>query len=265
MSTHWHLFKMGLQNTAAYRTNFFCRALFSLVPLISAMAIWRAVFAGKQTIAGYTLADMLSYYLVVTVVEITTAVTEDEWQVANDIKDGVISQFLIRPLDYLGYRLTLFAANRVVYGVAALLPIAAIIAWNTKYLSFPASITLAIAFLCSLVLAATIQFLLAYLTSMLAFWVLEISTFSFMLLAAQRIASGEMFPLDLLPTWLARLLMLTPFPYCMFFPANLYLGRVTGGGIGQGLAIQVLWILILFTLARVLWHCGLRSYTSVGG
>jgi len=266
VTTCWHIFKLGLQNTAAYRINFFFRAVFNLVPLIAALALWRAIFAGgHETIAGYTLAQMLSYYLIATLVEITTAVTEDEWQIATDIKDGQISQFLVRPLDYFQYRLCLFSANRLIYSAVAFLPVLVIVVWNAQYLLLPASLASLLGFVCSLALSALLQFLLAYLTALLAFWVLEISTLSFMLLAAQRLASGEMFPLDLLPAWLNRALMLTPFPYCLFFPASVYMGRVEGAALAQGLAVQAIWIVALFALARVVWHRGLRTYTVVGG
>ena len=266
MGTHWHIFKVGLQNTAAYRTNFFFRALFNLIPLVAALALWRAIYAGgKEVIGGYTLAQMISYYLIVTLVEITTAVTEDEWQIATDIKDGQISQFLLRPVDYFRYRLCLFSANRVIYSVMALVPMALIIVWNHRFLAPPASLLTVLAFACALVLSALLQFLLAYLTALLAFWVLEISTMSFMLLAAQRIASGEMFPLDLLPVWLGRLLMLTPFPYCVYFPASIYMGRVEGAAIAQGMLMQGVWVVTLFLAARWVWSRGLRTFTAVGG
>ena len=266
MSTHWHVFKLGLQNTAAYRTNFFFRALFNLIPLIAAIAMWRAIFAGgKQTIAGYTLVEMISYYLIVTLVEMTTAVTEEEWQIAADIKDGGINQFLVRPIGYLRYRLCLFSANRLIYSIVAFVPIAVIVAVNHRYLLLPPSVLSLATFACSLVFSALLQFLLAYLTALLAFWVLEISTFSFMLLATQRLASGEMFPLDLLPRWLTNVLLLTPFPYCMFFPASVYMGRLSGAALGHGIAMQIIWIVVLFGVIRIVWERGLRSYTAVGG
>ena len=266
MSTDWLVFRLGLQNTATYRTNFFFRALFGLIPMIAAIAIWQAIFrSGKEIIAGYTLAQMLSYYLIATVIEMTTTPTEDEWQVATDIKDGTISQFLIRPIDYLRYRFCLFSANRLIYTVVALAPISLIIGWKADYLLPPANGSALIGFACSLALSAVLQFLLVYLTALLAFWVLEISTFSFMLLAAQRLASGEMFPLDLLPRWLHQLLMLTPFPYCMFFPVTVYMGRLDTNTMLQGLGMQAIWIGILFAATRLVWERGLRTFTVVGG
>lgn len=266
MSTHWHIFKLGLQNTAAYRVNFFFRGLFNLVPLFASIALWKAIFAsGKETIAGYTLAQMVSYYLIVTLVEITTAVTEDEWQVATDIKDGQIGQFLVRPLGYLQYRLCLFTANRAIYSAVALLPAVAVVIWNLPYLIPPSDLPSLAGFGCSLAFSALLQFLLAYITALLAFWVLEISTMGFMLLAAQRLAGGEMFPLDLLPERLTQVLMLTPFPYCTFFPVSVYMGRINGDAILHGLLMQLFWIGLLLAVARFIWSKGLRTYTVVGG
>ena len=54
---------------------------------------------------------MISYYLLTTVVDALTAVNEDDWQIAADIKDGNISQFLLKPIDYLWYRLCLFLSG----------------------------------------------------------------------------------------------------------------------------------------------------------
>ena len=266
MKTYWHILTMGIQNTLVYRLNFFCRAFFSLIPLFAAMSLWRAIYAGKPAeVAGYTLAQMLSYYLLVTVVEACTAVTEDDWQIAADIKDGTISQFLIRPMDYLHYRLSLFFAGRMVYSLSALLPVGAFVLWHSQYLVPPADPTAAVCFVVSLVLSALLQFLLSYLIAMLAFWVLENSSFTFILLAFERLASGQMFPLDILPPWLTHLLMWTPFPSGTFFPVSVYLGKASGALLAQGLFLQVFWVAALYGAARLLWQRGLRTYTIVGG
>jgi len=59
---------------------------------------------GGATVGTYSLAQMISYYLLVTIVDALTAVNDDDWQIAADIKDGNINQFLLKPIDYLGYR-----------------------------------------------------------------------------------------------------------------------------------------------------------------
>src|SRR3954447_4574868 len=106
MKKYWHVVKIGIANQLVYRFNFFFRAAFSLVPLLATIYLWRTVFrGGSGDIGGYSLAGMISYYLLVTIVDTLTAVTEDDWQIATDIKDGAISQFLLKPIDYMVYRM----------------------------------------------------------------------------------------------------------------------------------------------------------------
>src|SRR5580658_4622107 len=101
MRKYWHVIKIGFANTLVYRVNFFIRAAFGLVTLLATILLWRAVYRGQSgPVAGYTLPGMISYYLLVTIVDTLTAVNEDDWQIAADIKDGNISQFLLKPIDY---------------------------------------------------------------------------------------------------------------------------------------------------------------------
>ena len=119
MRKYWHVISVGIQNTLVYRVNFIFRSTFGLIPLFATISLWRAVYAGKDggtgEIAGYSLAQMISYYLVMTIVDSLTAVTEDDWQIAAEIKDGNISQFLLKPIDYLTYRLCLYFSGRIVF------------------------------------------------------------------------------------------------------------------------------------------------------
>jgi ABC-2 type transport system permease protein len=120
-------------------------------------------------------------------------------------------------------------------------------------------------FLGSLILTGLLQFLMSYTMALLAFWVLEVSTFIFILFAFEYIAGGHLFPLDILPPSLAQILYYTPFPYQLYFPVSVYLGRTTGSALWNGLAIQAGWVLLFFVLARWLWARGIRKYTAFGG
>ena len=100
---------------------------------------------------------------------------------------------------------------------------------------------------------------------MLAFWVLEISSFVFVLLASQRLLGGQMFPLDILPVPLANALLNTPFAFQTYFPASIYLGNVQGDALVRGLILQAGWVVWAWLLALFCWKRGLRNYTSVGG
>ena len=110
MKKYWHVLGIGVQNHLTYRVNFLARALFGLIPLTAMLYVWQTIYSGKgadSTVGTYSLPQMISYYLVMTIVDALTAVNEDDWQIATDIKDGNISQFLLKPIDYLWYRLCL--------------------------------------------------------------------------------------------------------------------------------------------------------------
>jgi ABC-2 type transport system permease protein len=263
-----HVLGIGIQNTLVYRVNFLFRAALGLIPLMGTLFVWRTIYGDKapgELVGSYTLAAMVSYYLLVTFVDALTAVAEDDWQIAADIKDGNISQFLLKPVDYLTYRFCLYVSGRAIYTTVALVPVA-IFAWaQREYLVGPADLTATLAFIGSTLMAGLLQFFIAYTSALLAFWVLDVSTFIFILFAFEYIASGHLFPLDLLPPLLTKVLMLTPYPYLCHFPVSVYLGRVTGADLWQGLSIQALWVVLGYGLARFVWSRGIRRYSAAGG
>jgi ABC-2 type transport system permease protein len=245
--------------------NFLFRACFGLLPLIATISLWRTIYAGEAgNVAGYTLAQMVSYYLVVTLVDMFTAVNEDDWQIAADIREGNISQFLVKPIDYLRYRLCLFVAGRSIYTAVALVPTAIFIFVQRDYFVAPNWNTFGWFFL-SILVTALLQFFISYAMALLAFWVLEVSTFIFILFAFEYIAGGHLFPLDILPPAIGRVLAFTPFPYQLYFPVSIYVGKSTGAALYQGLLTQFFWVVAAFLFAKFMWARGIRKYSAVGG
>jgi ABC-2 type transport system permease protein len=262
---YWHVINIGIQNNLTYRVNFLFRILFGFIPLLATIYLWRAVYQGKASVGDYTLAQMTSYYLIVTIVDVLTAVSEDDWQIATDIKDGNISQFLVKPINYLAYRLCLFSSSRMIYLLVAALPLGIFIFCLRKYFVLPPDLLSTGCFFVSVALTALLQFFMSYAMAMLAFWVLEVSTFIFIMFAFEYLASGHLFPLDILPPALQHILMFTPFPYQMYFPVSIYMGKISGAPLVHGLLIQAGWVLAAYAVARLAWHRGIRKYGAVGG
>jgi ABC-2 type transport system permease protein len=268
MKKYQHVLNIGIQNNLTYRFNFLARALFGLIPLIAVMSLWRTIYAGKNPgdlIGTYTYAQMVSYYLLTTIVDALTAVNEDDWQIAADIKDGNISQFLLKPIDYLWYRFCLFIAGRLTYLSIAVIPLTIFILCLRQYFVLPPDAATLGLFFVSIALTALLQFFMSYAMAMLAFWVLEVSTFIFILFAFEYLASGHLFPLDILPPALERALFFTPFPYQLYFPVSVYMGKTTGAELASGLLIQFGWVIAMYFVARFAWNRGIKKYGAVGG
>jgi ABC-2 type transport system permease protein len=268
LKKYWHVIGIGIQNNLTYRFNYLTRTLFSFIPLFAMLSLWRTIYAKNadgHALSGYTEAQMIFYYMMVAIVDVMTAVNEDDWQIAADIREGNISQFLLKPVDYLWYRLCLFFSGRITFVMMASVPLGVFIFCFRNYFVPPASASALIAFPISLVLTALLQFFLSYSMALLAFWVLEISTFIFILFAFEYLASGHLFPLDMLPPVLQHVLAFTPFPSMLSIPISIYMGKISSQGIALGLLTQLFWVLMMYALARFMWRRGIKKYAAFGG
>lgn len=260
------VFNVGAQNTFVYRWNFVLRSVFGIVPLVGTIFLWKAMYgtASGMQIAGYTFSQLILYFAMSVFVENLVTPTEDEWQIAGEIRDGKMSFLLLKPLNYLAYRFTLYASYRLLYTAVLLPGVALIFFFLREHITLPAHATTWLWFAASTGLAALIQFFIAYSIAMLAFWILEISTIVFMVFSVEYFLSGMIFPLDMLPPWLVGIVRWSPFPYELYFPVQVFMERVTGDKLTTGIAIQAGWAFLMWLLAVTLWRFGIRRYQAVG-
>jgi ABC-2 type transport system permease protein len=259
-------FLAGVQNTFVYRWNFLLRTLFGIVPLAGMIFLWRAVTeGGGGKLGDYAFSDMIFYFALVVFIENLTSSTEDDWQIVADIRDGRLSALLLKPLNYLAYRAALYLSYRITYITVVGLPILIVVWFLREYLRMPADPMTWLAFGLSTAMAAGLQFLMAYILGLIAFWVLEVSTLIFIMYSFEYFLSGTIFPLDILPGWLQPFIKWSPFTYEMFFPVQIAMERVRGQALWEGLAIQAGWVLIFYIVANLVWRAGVRKYQAVGG
>jgi ABC-2 type transport system permease protein len=260
------VFKLGLQNTFVYRWNYLLRAAFGLIPLAGTVFLWRAVFDEKGSgMQGYDYGSMIYYYLLMILVSNLVTPTEDEWQIAADIREGQINSFLTKPLSYLAYRFCIFLSGRLVYTVVTILPIAVIFLYFRDFIRLPSDAATYFFALISLVMSGLIQFFISYSISMMAFWILEISTVVFIVYSFEYFLGGQMFPIDLMPAGIQAVMKWLPFYYELFCPIAIFLERLQGAEMFEALAIQTFWVGALWAFARFMWKRGLRHYQAVGG
>src|SRR3954466_5134922 len=159
VAKYWKVFDIGLQNTFVYRWNFLLRAIFGIVPLVGTVFLWQAIFKpGQAPINGYDYSSMIFYFMLTVFLDNLVTPTEDEWQIAAEIRDGKISAYLIKPLNYLVYRIGLYLSYRLLYISVVLLPIIALGFIFREHLRFPAEAVTWVAFVASTVMAAFLQF-----------------------------------------------------------------------------------------------------------
>jgi ABC-2 type transport system permease protein len=156
-------------------------------------------------------------------------------------------------------------SNRLLYTVVTLPVLIAMFLMLHRYLAWPSSWATWVLTLVSVLLAALLQFLIAYSVAMLAFWMLEISTVVFIIYSFEYFLSGHMFPIAFLPDSIQAILRLSPFPYEVYFPISIFMEQAKGREIWYGMLIQVSWVFLIYLGAGALWRGGLRKYQAAGG
>jgi ABC-2 type transport system permease protein len=266
LKKYFKVFDIGLQNTFVYRWNFFLRSLFGLVPLAGTVFIWGALFKERQgNIGSYDYKSMIFYFVLTVLVDNLVTPTEDEWQIASDIREGQINSFLTKPLNYLGYRVSLFLSYRLLYSIVTIIPVVFVIFYFRSSITLPHHALTWLLTTVSLAMAGFIQFFIAYSLAMMAFWILEISTIVFILYSFEYFLNGHIFPLDIMPVWFQSILDWLPFTYELYFPIAVFLEKVRGPDLCRGLLIQTVWFLLTLGIARVMWRHGVQHYQAVGG
>lgn len=258
---------IALSDALAYRGTFLLGAVFSLLPLATSLLLWIAIYrSGGQglTIAGFDLNAMLSYYLVQYILGIVNT-AEVEWDVTQQIRNGTLNTYLMRPLSYAMVRWDMMVAGIAVAAVLAVAPAALLFFAARPVLILPAAGWQWGAFLLAVVLGVHISFLMSLCLGWSAFWFLETSGFMQATFPFQMVLSGWLFPLELLPRAVWAVAGNLPWTYMTYFPLQIWLGRLDPAAVLRGFAFQAFWIAALFALAAFLWRRGIRRYEAVGG
>jgi ABC-2 type transport system permease protein len=266
-----HAFLVGLQSNLVYRWNFAVRGFFSLFHLAAAFILWGAAYAGaSQKMGNFSLNETLTYFVVLLVLQFFVSAFNEDYQISEEIRNGLINQFLLKPINYFAYRFSIFLAARLVSGALVIFPLLLALPVVYGNLTFPHDFPhdlwrLALG-IPAMFLSAVIQFSIAYCFGLLTFWFLEIQGFVILSMAIETVLGGQMFPLDLLPAGIYNVAKFLPFYYQMYFPAAIFTGRIADSGtVVQGLCIQLIWVAVLLAIGHLLWVRGLKRHTAVGG
>ena len=269
--TWWTFFKISINERLVYRADFMLGTLMRFLPTVTQIFLWWAIYDVITTkdIAGYGYGDMVAYYLMVIISRAFSSMPGLTSGIANQIRNGEVKKFLVQPVDMQGCLLMQRIAHKLVYYLIAALPFALVffLCRNFFVQGWPPTPALCV-FFCSLILSFLLGFYLESCLGLIGFWFLEVTSLSFIYMLLNFLLSGHMFPLELLPSEPINVRLLVdflPFKYLAYFPAAVFLQKVEGAEMYQGLVVLVGWVVFFIVLSRVLWWRGVKRYSGFGG
>lgn len=246
-----------------YRLNFIMWRVRLVLMLLTSYFLWQAVFKGRTEIFGYSQNQMLSYIMLAAVLQ-SMVLASRSIDLAGVINSGELSNIIIRPISNLWYWLSRDAADKALNLIFSGVEISLLIILLKPPLAWPGFSLSAVSLLLILPPATLLYYFINYLFGLTGFWTNEVWAPRFLLMVVLQFLAGLMFPLDVLPQTIQNLAMWTPFPYLVYFPAQVMLAKVSWIEAWRGISATVVWMIIFGAAVEVVWRKGLRAYGAEG-
>ena len=174
---------------------------------------------------------------------------------------GKISPYLIQPLNPFFRYIAQHLAEQITRFPFAVIIALIFFVFNPESIWLP-NLSIFLIACISTFFSFLIQFLIQSIIACLCFWTEKASSVERLFFIPTLFLSGLLAPVISFPTYVKSWIYITPFPYLIDFPANLLSGNNTNPI--SGLAMQTLWIVLLFPLFKRTWSLGTKKYTAMG-
>lgn len=251
---------VSARKSAAYRSNTLVSILTSAFYLALAYYLWRAISLSGSLNA--TLMEIMVYIVISRALITVTRMNMEDW-FSERIRKGTITNELKRPVSLRLQTYSNFIGESAFRLLSRGLPIF-ILGFLVFEISFPSKSNLVLFFL-SAFLSFNLVFAFTYLFSMFIFWTKSGWSIRMLKNNLQRILSGAIFPLFLLPEYLKPFFYSTPFPAMIDYPISIFRMSRTGTEAYQAIGLQVFWIIVMLVLGELVWRKAKKKLTVYGG
>ncbi|MBW4570749.1 MAG: ABC-2 family transporter protein [Tolypothrix carrinoi HA7290-LM1] len=240
-----------------YRAELILWVLAGSLPIIL-MGVW--IQAAQNGKFGLTPVDFARYFLGVFLVRQFTVVWVI-WEFESQVVEGKLSPRLLQPLDPAWHYISSHLSERLARMPFALFLVILFFVLYPQTFWLPSFANLLL-FAVSVMLAFALRFVIQYTFAMFAFWTERASALENLFFLFYLFLSGIIAPLEVFPEPVRAIVLLTPFPYLINFPASLLVGLPVD--ITRGFLTMIGWFLVFLGVNRLLWRRGLKQYSGMG-
>lgn len=240
-----------------YRAESILWVLAGSLPIIL-MGVW--IQAAQNGKFGLTPVDFARYFLAVFLVRQFTVVWVI-WEFERQVVEGKLSPQLLQPLDPAWHHISSHLSERLARTPFTLFLVILFFVLYPQTFWLPSFANLLL-FVVSVMLAFALRFVIQYTLAMFAFWTERASALENLFFLFYLFLSGMIAPLEVFPEPVRAIVLLTPFPYLINFPASLLVGLPVD--ITRGFLTMIGWFLVFLGVNRLLWRRGLKQYSGMG-
>lgn len=254
-------FRLAMARELTYRANFLFGRLRELIIFSALLFLFQAI---PNTIGGYDHDHIATYFILGTFLS-SLVLVFGMHNMAGEIADGDLTNYLLRPINYFGFWFARLAATRcltVVVGIFQIIIL--LVLFPSIHLVRPTSTHIVLATLVMFFGGLITVHILDFIGATFSFWTHRGHGTRWLIMVLIQFLCGAYLPLDLFPKIIQDILLATPFPSIVYLPIKTYLGDLTSPMIVHAIIFQWVWNLILGTLCLLLWKRGVKTYEAYG-
>ena len=262
----WCVLKLVWIERMAYRVNFLLEVVSGIVSSLVIVFLWLAIYrsAGRELIGGYTVAEMVTYLLGSGLISTFILNTAENPETSQSIQNGTLSGMLVQPISPYGIWFVRDIGSKAFFLMLGLAGYLVIFFFFRKYLVLSIGPQYLLLLLISILMAAVLQFLLFEALSLLSFWIENTYGMRFTMRVIMEMTGGAIIPLSFFPVFLQKFFSFLPFPFMIYLPMAIYLGKIPAGQILVELLKEAGWITGLILINGFIWQKGVRHYMAMG-
>lgn len=261
---YWVYLKAEWQKFLEYRGDIFIFTLDGIIAPLLGLAVWLSI--SDATKLPLTRSELIIYFLVVFFVNTSTSAWA-AYFIADEIKRGDFSKYLIRPFGMLEQNAIQNIAEKMhkLFFILLVNLVLYFILFNSHTFS-PGQISIPtlILFIITLIIAAIIYFLIDIIIGLSAFWFTDVDFLRGMHSFARDFLSGKLIPIIMLPASLSSAALFSPYRYVVSFPVEVLLNKLSFDQLIIGLSVQLCWLFILIIFYKILYAKGITLYQGYG-
>ena len=260
MRFYLDIIKFNFLQELAYPVEILARIIRRLVGIGFLVLFWFAISRTNNNL--FNFRQILSYFLIAEGVEDLTFTSAGGWEkdIRKIIRTGLLSNYLIKPINILRFWFTAYVGQRTTITVWGLITL-----FIGVYICPPQNFIAIPLFLISLLFTIATGAGLNLIVGILTFYSPYSSGgISNVVLHITNILSGHLIPLTYFPNLIKKIAFFSPFPVLTFFPVSI----LQQGGFDKDtfikLGLSLCWAVILLTLGNISWRRALKNYDGVG-
>lgn len=256
------LLKLNWQNGLVYRTSVIMWRIRQFLGTLMSLTIWTVIFNSNQNAFNYTQNSMITYIFLVSFLQ-SMIIASALNGLAQRVYSGEISNHLLKPINIFGYFVVEELADKL-KNIGFLTFEIIILYFIFNPIIVLPNLPVFLIFTTWSILGLILNFLISLIFGSLGFWSPDTWGPRFLFFMIINFTAGKLFPLDILPNVIQKVLYLTPFPYLSFIQIQLFLQRLSTQEIFNHSIVLLFWIVLTGILVSLLWKKGLKTYESSG-